>query len=57
MIALLASGLNQAEISRELMWSETYLRQQFIKIRGRIGAKTAAHAVAICYEQGWLPLQ
>ncbi|MET9122936.1 LuxR C-terminal-related transcriptional regulator [Streptomyces sp. NPDC004528] len=54
-MTLIASGGTYASIARRLGITEHSARSHCAAAYDRIGAANAAHAVAICATQGWLP--
>lgn len=53
----LARGLSTIEIGKELYLSPHSIKTYLSRLYRRIGARSQAHAVAIAYERGLLPVR
>ena len=56
-LARLASGESLADIAKGQYVTPGAIGTRLSRLYVRLGARCAAHAVAICYERGLLPLQ
>ncbi len=52
---LVARGLDNAEIARVLYLSPKTVKNHLGNIYSKLGVKTRAEALAMCYRRGWLP--
>lgn len=53
-LSRIARGDSTGEVAESLGCAQSTVKTHLDRVRGRMGAKTTAHAMAMCYEQGWL---
>lgn len=55
LLGLLAEGITLVDVAKKLHIGESTVKSTARDLYTRLGARTAAHAVAIGYERGLLP--
>lgn len=56
-LALIAEGKKTSEICKRMLASEGTVKAVTMQLRGKLGARTRAHAVFLACQRGLLPVE